>query len=69
MKNWILRLPMVVLAACLISVGAWAADSFRVATFNLANYLDQAEGTRPAKPPEAKAKVRECIKATRAWPR
>jgi endonuclease/exonuclease/phosphatase family metal-dependent hydrolase len=42
---------------------AGAAPSFRVATYNLENYLDQPAGTRPAKSDAAKAKVRESIRA------
>jgi endonuclease/exonuclease/phosphatase family metal-dependent hydrolase len=37
------------------------AESFRVATFNLENYLDEPTQTRSAKAAEAKAKVRDCI--------
>ena len=40
-----------------------AAEKFRVATYNLENYLEDAHGTRPAKSPEAKAKVRESLRA------
>src|SRR5262249_22974969 len=40
-----------------------AADSFRVATYNLDNYLEEAAGTRPAKTLEAKNKIRESIRA------
>jgi endonuclease/exonuclease/phosphatase family metal-dependent hydrolase len=36
---------------------------FRVATFNVENYLDGRSGTRPAKSPEGRAKVRESILA------
>ena len=39
------------------------AETFRVATYNLESYLDQPTATRPAKSEEAKAKVRECIRA------
>lgn len=39
-----------------------AANTFRVATYNVENYLDAPSGTRHAKPEEAKAKVRESIK-------
>jgi len=42
---------------------ASAAAVFRVATYNVENYLDQASGTRPAKSEAAKAKVRESILA------
>lgn len=39
------------------------AETFRVATYNLENYLDQPTQTRHAKSAEAKAKVRESILA------
>ena len=42
------------------------AETFRVATYNLNNYLDEAIGTRPAKTEESKAKIRESIKALKA---
>jgi len=40
-----------------------AAQTFTVATFNVENYLDVPSGTRKAKPADAKAKVRECLRA------
>lgn len=46
--------------------GAWAADTFRVATFNLEGYLVTATDKRPAKTPLARAKVRESIRTTGA---
>jgi endonuclease/exonuclease/phosphatase family metal-dependent hydrolase len=39
-----------------------AASTFRVATYNLDNYLDISAGTRPAKSAESKAKIREAIR-------
>ena len=39
------------------------AESFRVATYNLENYLDEPTQTRSAKSAEAKAKIRESILA------
>jgi endonuclease/exonuclease/phosphatase family metal-dependent hydrolase len=42
-----------------------AAPSFSVATYNLENYLDAPAGTRPAKPPAARAKIREALLALR----
>jgi endonuclease/exonuclease/phosphatase family metal-dependent hydrolase len=39
------------------------AQVFRVATFNIENYLDAPSGTRPVKSREARAKVRESIMA------
>ncbi len=46
-----------------ITPAMFAADTIRVATYNLENYLDQAVGTRPAKSVAAKAKIRESIRA------
>jgi endonuclease/exonuclease/phosphatase family metal-dependent hydrolase len=43
-----------------------AAETFRVATFNLDNYLDAPVGTRPAKSAESKAKIRESLLAIKA---
>lgn len=43
-----------------------AAETFRVATYNVQNYLAAPIGTRPAKTDLAKAKVRESIHATKA---
>jgi endonuclease/exonuclease/phosphatase family metal-dependent hydrolase len=40
-----------------------AADTFRIATYNVENYLLESSGTRPAKPATAKAKVCEGILA------
>lgn len=42
------------------------AEVFRVATYNLDGYLEQAAGTRPAKSPEGKAKIRDSLRAIRA---
>ena len=39
------------------------AEVFHVAAFNIENYLDAPSGTRPAKSPEAQAKVRDSILA------
>ena len=40
-----------------------SADTFRVATYNVQNYLDQPAHNRHVKSPEARAKVRESILA------
>jgi endonuclease/exonuclease/phosphatase family metal-dependent hydrolase len=51
-------------AALLAGSNIFAAETFRVATYNVENYLDQPTETRhAAKSAEAKAKVRESIKA------
>lgn len=43
-----------------------AAPTFRVATYNVENYLDAPAGTRPLKTPEARAKIREGLRAINA---
>ncbi len=54
-----------VLAAILLTGGLPlpAADTFRVATYNLETYLDAPAGTRPTKSDAAKAKIRESLRA------
>jgi endonuclease/exonuclease/phosphatase family metal-dependent hydrolase len=48
----------------LFCCGASAAETFRIATYNVENYLDQPTESRPyVKSAEAKAKVRESIRA------
>ena len=54
------------LIATLFSGTGRGADTFRVATYNLENYLEAPAGTRPVKSPGAKAKVRESLRALRA---
>jgi endonuclease/exonuclease/phosphatase family metal-dependent hydrolase len=44
-----------------LAAATQAADTFRVATYNVENYLEVSNGSRPAKSTEAKAKVREGI--------
>jgi len=46
--------------------GLPAAETFRVATYNLENYIAEPSGTRPAKTSEAKAKIRESLRAIKA---
>lgn len=53
-----------VLLLVLAQVG-YAAETFRVVTYNLENYLDQTSGRRKAKSAEAKAKVCENILAVK----
>jgi endonuclease/exonuclease/phosphatase family metal-dependent hydrolase len=56
--------------ACLIwaasGLGAAPAEIIRVATYNLENYLLEKVGTRPAKTAEARAKIRESLRAINA---
>ncbi len=41
------------------------AQTFSVAAYNVENYIDAPSGTRHPKSPEARAKVRECIRTMR----
>ena len=50
-----------ILPALLLSACCAGAETFRVATYNVENYLDEATQTRFAKSAAAKAKVRESI--------
>ncbi len=55
---------LLVLAGCWAGMSsARAASNFSVGSYNVENYLDADSGTRKAKSPEAKAKVREIIRA------
>jgi endonuclease/exonuclease/phosphatase family metal-dependent hydrolase len=51
------------LAITLLTACSSLAETFRVATYNIENYLDQAAGTRLPKSDAGKAKVRESIHA------
>jgi len=57
------RRAAILLSALLLCNGLVRAETFRVATYNVENYLDEATDTRYAKPAESKAKVRESILA------
>jgi endonuclease/exonuclease/phosphatase family metal-dependent hydrolase len=59
------------LVAALALAALWApalpaAETFRVATYNLDNYLDAPAGNRPLKSDAARAKIRESLRALRA---
>src|SRR5690348_2258176 len=54
---------LMVLAVLLAAQAGRAGETFRVATYNLDGYLDTDSQTRHAKPAEARAKVRESIRA------
>jgi endonuclease/exonuclease/phosphatase family metal-dependent hydrolase len=56
------RLCLLVLF-CLPPAARAETNIFRLATFNVENYLDAPSGTRHAKSPAAQAKVRDCILA------
>ena len=68
MKTGMRSLTRAGLAAGLLGLGLQfpaigAAPSFRVATYNLENYLDLAAGTRAAKSAESRSKIQESILA------
>lgn len=58
------RLCVAIFTFALLGSIAFGTETFRVAAYNVENYLDQPTETRPhVKSPEAKAKIRESIKA------
>ncbi len=57
---------LLLLALSALPPGAGAQESFRVASYNLENYIDAPAGTRPVKPPGARAKIRESLRALKA---
>ncbi|HEY9174956.1 MAG TPA: endonuclease/exonuclease/phosphatase family protein [Verrucomicrobiae bacterium] len=57
------QLLAAVLATLVGTASVFAAETFRVATYNVANYLDQDGSGRAAKTSASRAKVRESIKA------
>jgi endonuclease/exonuclease/phosphatase family metal-dependent hydrolase len=42
------------------------AEAFRIATYNLEHYLAEPIGSRPAKSPAGRAKIRESLRALNA---
>jgi endonuclease/exonuclease/phosphatase family metal-dependent hydrolase len=60
--NLVLRRLTAVLVLALLPAGL-GAGTFRVATYNVENYLDQPTESRPVKSAKARASVRESIRA------
>ena len=60
-----LSVPLTLTAAALLGLAAAQAATFRVATYNVENYLDEATTSRLAKSPEAKAGIRASIRAAK----
>jgi endonuclease/exonuclease/phosphatase family metal-dependent hydrolase len=58
--------PAIIVALLLAPAFSFAAQTFRVATYNVQNYLQTPIGTRQAKSEVSKAKVCESIRATGA---
>ena len=64
MKFWLRSCLIVIgLAASLSATHDCFAETFRIAAYNLENYLDQSSGTRPLKSAAARFKIRESIRA------
>jgi len=64
-----LQFKALLLALWMVAAGQFstpAAELFRVATYNLNNYIDAATDSRPAKTLEAKGKIREAIQQLQA---
>jgi endonuclease/exonuclease/phosphatase family metal-dependent hydrolase len=59
----LLRRLCLVFLFCLTPAARAETNIFRLATFNVENYLDAPSGARHAKSPAAQAKVRDCILA------
>jgi endonuclease/exonuclease/phosphatase family metal-dependent hydrolase len=58
------RISICLITAVLSYCASFAAETFRVAAYNVENYLDQPTESRPhVKSDEAKAKIRESIEA------
>ena len=56
--------PSALVLGIFIAAFDCSAETFRIATYNVANYLDKAtESRRDVKSPDAQAKVRESILA------
>lgn len=63
-KIFSLPTGFIVFASALICITSFGADTFRIATYNVENYLDQPTESRHfTKSAEARAKIRESIKA------
>jgi endonuclease/exonuclease/phosphatase family metal-dependent hydrolase len=62
-RFWLLLVARLVMPVVLGFLLRATADTFRIATYNVQNYLDQPAHNRHAKSPEARAKVRESILA------
>ena len=62
-----MRVPYsVAVLLCLFTLCAHGADLFRVATYNVENYILRSNETRSIKPPESRAKIREHLLAIKA---
>ena len=61
-----MRVLSLAVLLCLFSLCASGAELFRVATYNVENYILRSNETRSIKPPESRAKIREHLLAIKA---
>jgi len=61
-----MRVLYLAVLLCLFTLGAPGAELFRVATYNVENYILRSNETRSIKPPESRAKIREHLLAIKA---
>ena len=61
-----MRVLSLTVVLCLFTLGASGAELFRVATYNVENYILRSNETRSIKPPESRAKIREHLLAIKA---
>jgi len=67
MRSIRFTVSMCICAGLLLSLfNLSAAVTFRVATYNVENYIDEPAGTRPLKTKDAKDKIRESLRALNA---
>jgi endonuclease/exonuclease/phosphatase family metal-dependent hydrolase len=57
---------ILIVTLLLAPLSSRSTETFRVATYNVQNYIEAPSGTRSAKSEPAKAKIRESIRATKA---
>ena len=62
-RVWHLTFEGIAGLAFVVAQSAPGAEVFRVATYNLNNYLEAPAGARPAKSAESKAKIRESLRS------
>ena len=65
-RRWLSICLLWFLAFCVRPLDSRAQELFRVASYNLENYVDVPTGTRPAKTAEGRAKIRESLRTMKA---
>ncbi len=65
-RRWLSICLLWFLVFCVRPLDSRAQELFRVASYNLENYVDVPTGTRPAKTAEGRAKIRESLRTLKA---